>query len=104
MIMISWMSHLYVGKKIKKRKEKVIASINNQEATFNVYCIAFASHPDNLFDIMDANELLFPHYKRSEIQIIGLAQGKEEAVDLVQGMLMEVYKETGDFNVRAYFT
>jgi hypothetical protein len=94
----------YVGKKIKKRKEKVIASINNREATLNVYCIAFASHPDNLFDIMDANELLFPHYKKSEIHIIGLAQGKEEAVDLVQGMLMEVYKETGDFNVRAYFT
>jgi hypothetical protein len=102
--MISWTSKLYVGEKMKKRKEKVVASINNSEATFGVYCIAFASHPDNLFDILNANELLFPHYKKSEVHIIGLAHGKEEAVSLVQRMLMEVYSETGDFNVRSYFT
>lgn len=102
--MISWNSRLYVGEKMKKRQEKVISSINNREATLGVYCITFASHPANLFDILEANELLFPHYNRSEIRIVGLAMGKEEAVRLVQEMLMEVYGKTGGFNVRAYFT
>ena len=102
--MILWASRLYVGDKMEKKKEKVIASINNKEATFGVYCIAFASHPSNLFDIMEANELLFPHYQKSEIQIVGLAKGKEEAVIMVKDMLMEVYNKTGEFNVRAYFT
>lgn len=102
--MISWTSRLYVGEKMKKKKEKVITSINNREATFGVYCVAFASHPNNLFDIMDANELLFPHYKRSKVQIVGLARGKEEAILLVQDMLLEVYHNTGDFDVRTYFT
>ncbi len=102
--MVQWATKLYIGEKIKKKKDKVVASINNREATFNVYCIAFASQPCNLFDIMDANELLFPHYKKAEVRIVGLAKGKEEALTLVQEMLMEVYKETGEFNVRAYFT
>ncbi len=102
--MILWTSRIYVGNKIKKKKDKVIASINNNEVTFGVYCITFASHQDNLFDIMDANELLFPHYKKSEVRIIGLAKGKNEAVHLVQRMLMEVYHKTGNFDVRAYFT
>ncbi|MDF2538215.1 MAG: hypothetical protein K0S76_1236 [Herbinix sp.] len=102
--MVKWTSKLYVGDKMSKKKEKAIASINNREATFGIYCIAFASHPSNLFDIMDANELLFPHYKKSEVCIVGLAKGKDEAVNLVQDMLMEVYKKTGDFNVRTYFT
>ncbi len=102
--MILWTTRLYVGDKMKKKKEKVIASINNSEATFGVYCISFASQPSNLFDIMEANQLLFPHYKKSEIHIVGLAKGKEEAVSLVQNMLMEVYNKTGDFDVRAYFT
>lgn len=102
--MISWASQLYVGDKIKKKKDKVVASINNREATFGVYCIAFASHPDNLFDILDANELLFPHYKKTEIHIVGIARGKDEAINLVQSMLMEVYNHTGDFDVRTYFT
>jgi hypothetical protein len=102
--MILWNSRLYVGDKMKKKKDKVIASIDNREATFGVYCIAFSSHPSNLFDIYEANELLFPHYKKSEIKIIGLASGKQEAVDLVHDMLMEVYHKTGEFDVRTYFT
>ena len=102
--MISWTSRLYVGERMKKKKNKVMTSINNQEATLGVYCIAFASHPSNLFDILDANELLFPHYKKSEVRIVGIAKGKEEAIDLVQSMLMEMYHKTGDFDVKAYFT
>lgn len=102
--MVSWTSRLYIGEKMKKKKDKIIASINNREATFGVYCIAFASHPSNLFDILEANELLFPHYKKSEIQIVGLAKGKEEAIHLVHHMLMEVYNQTGNFDVRTFFT
>lgn len=102
--MVQWASKLYIGEKMNKKMKKAVASINNREATYNVYCIAFASQPANLFDIMDANELLFPHYKKAEVHIIGLAKGKEEAIKLVQDMLMEVYQETGAFNVRAYFT
>jgi hypothetical protein len=102
--MISWSSRLYIGENMKKKKDRVVSSINNCEVTFGVYCIAFASHPSNLFDIMDANELLFPHYKKSEIRIVGIAKGKEEAVGLVQDMLMEIYNSTGGFDVRSYFT
>lgn len=102
--MVSWSTKLYIGEKMKKKKDKVISSINNSEVTFGAYCIAFASHPDNLFDIMDANELLFPHYKKTEICIIGLARGKEEALKLVQEIVMEVYGNTGGFDVRTYFT
>ena len=102
--MILWTSRLYIGDKMKKKKEKVIASINNREATFGVYCIAFASNPSNLFDIYEANELLFPHYQKSEVRIVGLAKGKQEATLLVQKMLTEIYNKTGNFDVRSYFT
>lgn len=102
--MIQWTQTLYIGDKLKKKKDKIIASINEREATFNVYCIAFASQASNLFDIMDANELLFPHYKTADIKIVGLARGKTEAILLVQDMVLEIYKETGGFDVRNYFT
>lgn len=102
--MVRWADKLYLGENIKKKQERVIAAINNREAIYGVYCIAFASQACNLFDIMDVNELLFPHYKRSEIHIVGLAKGRDEAIELVHDMLMEVYKTTGDFDVRTYFT
>jgi hypothetical protein len=102
--MVIWASRLYIGEKMKKKKDKVIASINNRQATFGVYCIVFASNPENLFDILEANELLLPHYQKAKITIIGLARGKQEAISLVQDMLMEIYKKTGEFQVRSYFT
>lgn len=102
--MIQWASKLYIGDKLIKKKDKAVAKINKRKATSDVYCIAFASQAHNLFDIMDANELLFPHYKKTDITIVGLAKGQDEALGLAQDMLMEVYNNTGSFGVREYFT
>lgn len=102
--MILWAEKLYIGKKLKKKKDGAIASISSRKLAPGVYCIAFASNPDNLFDIMDVNQLLFPHYNKTDVKIVGLAKGKEEAISLVHDMLLEVYNKTGSFNVRAYFT
>lgn len=102
--MVRWTTRIFVGDKLKEKKEKVVNAINQQKATFGIYCIAFASNTDNLFDIMDANELLFPHYCRTEVCIVGIAKGKEEAIALVKDMLLEVYRVTGEFKVRSYFT
>ena len=102
--MIKWASKLYIVDKMKKKKDKTITAINNRNITFNVYCIAIASQPGNLFDIMEANELLFPYYQKRDIRIVGLAKGRDEAISLVEDMIMEVYNETGAFNVREYFT
>lgn len=102
--MIQWVSRLYIGNQLKRKKDKAIASINNRSLTSDIYCIAFASQPSNLFDIINANELLFPHYQNTDIRIVGLAKGRDEATSLVQDMLMEVYQKTGAFVVREYFT
>ena len=102
--MIQWTSRIYVSENLKKKKDKTIDSINNRRITSDIYCIAFASSPENLFDIINANELLFPHYRKIDIKIVGLAKGEEEATKLTKDMLMEVYNNTGAFDVRTYFT
>ncbi|NLK74085.1 MAG: hypothetical protein GX288_02200 [Clostridiales bacterium] len=102
--MIRWVNQLYISDNLMKKKDKVIAAISCRKATFNIYCITFASQPRNLFDIIDANELLFPHYRNVDICIVGLAKGKENAIQLVQKMLEEIYYNTGEFDVRSYFT
>ncbi|NLJ95963.1 MAG: hypothetical protein GX321_02320 [Clostridiales bacterium] len=102
--MIQWATKLYIGDQLINKKDKAIRKINKRKITNDVYCIALASNLHNLFDIMNANELLFPYYNRTDIKIIGLAKGESEALNLVQDMLMEVYHNTGGFNVREYFT
>lgn len=102
--MLQWTSRIYVGEGLKKKKDRAMDSINNRRITSDIYCIAFASSPDNLFDIMNANELLFPHYQKTDIKIVGLAKGKDEATRLTQDMVMEVYEKTGGFDVRSYYS
>lgn len=101
--MIQWATNLYIGHKVKK-VDYIKSALERKEAVYGIYCILFASHPDNLFDIIEANELLYPYYQSKDLNILGLARGKEEAYRLVQTMLMEVYGETGAFQVKSYFT
>lgn len=102
--MIHWSPKLYVGDKLKSKVDKTIKSIDNRKITYGVFCITFASNVDNLFDILNANELRFPYYQKSDIHIVGLTKGRDEALEMVQNLLMEVYQNTGEFKVREYFT
>jgi hypothetical protein len=102
--MIKWAKNLFLSENITpKKKAKIIKNIEKRNLMLEVYCITFASNPENLFDIMNANEFLFPYYSRKEIQILGIALSKREAFELVKDMLEEIYRETGGFQVREYF-
>lgn len=102
--MIRWSEKLYFGESIKKRHRRMIYAINRGRKAPNIYCITFASNNQNLFDIMPASQLKLPHIKNSEVHILGLAYNMEEAKDVVMQMLVEIYKATGDFKVREYFS
>lgn len=102
--MIKWAKNLFLSENITpKKKAKIIKSIEKKNLMLEVYCITFASNPENLFDIINANEFLFPYYDKREIQVLGVALSKQEAFWLVKDMLEEIYRETGGFQVREYF-
>ena len=101
--MVNWSSSLYVGESVFNRQKKIIKKIGKRKFTFNVYCIAYASNKENLFDIISANELLFPVYKKLDVCIVGIAGSREEAQELVMDMVIKVYSDTGGFAVREYF-
>lgn len=102
--MVRWSENLYLSDGIDpKKKRKLQKAIENGNLTFEVYCITIASNPDNLFDIINVNELLFRYYSRKDMYILGLARSKEEASLLVKDMIAEIYNKTGAFEVRGYF-
>ncbi len=101
--MIIWSENLILGETIKKKHRKVIHAIKKGRWISGVYLIAYPSNPANLLDLIPAKELLFPIYKRSEIHILGLANGKKEAERVAAEMIKEVYQKTGGFRIRDYF-
>ena len=101
--MIKWYRTLYVDERLEKNLDKIIAKIESEQLTFQVFCIALASNSQNMLDIIDANELLFKHYKRNEICILGLARTRKNAISLVVKIVEEIYKKTNDIKIRDYF-
>ncbi|WP_310603929.1 hypothetical protein [Anaerosporobacter sp.] len=101
--MITWYHTLYMDSRISKNIDKIKATMEANKPTIGVYCIALASNENNLFDIINVNELMFQYYKRNKIYIIGLARGRESAKHLVARMIEDVYRETGDVRAREYF-
>lgn len=101
--MIKWYPNLYTDKKVEKNKFKCMQSLEKGKITLGLYCIAIASNRENLFDIINTNELLFKHYQKNEIHIVGLAYGKDNAVSLVTRIIMDMYQQFGEINTKSYF-
>ncbi|MDO5520265.1 MAG: hypothetical protein Q4G58_07230 [bacterium] len=101
--MIKWYQHLYLDQKAEKKIEKLKSKIEDGKISINLYCVCIASNEDNILDIMNVNELLFRHYARIPVYIVGLAYSKENALKLVEEIVLDIYNNTDEFNAREYF-
>ena len=99
---MKWYENLYVGESIQHKKEKIKWKIRHNAGQIQIYVIAIASNPQNLLDIIPAQELMQKGYPTKEMYIIGLAQGMKEAQLVVKQIIDEVYQETGSFQILPY--
>lgn len=99
---MKWCKDLYLGEGIAPDAKKIIRKIKNKKFIPDVYVITFASNPQNLLDIIPSWELVQKGYPKEHIRIIGLADGKKEAFELVRQIVDETYQVTGDVKVRQY--
>lgn len=96
-------NEVFVNSDFKWNIEKVTDKIKNRKIMFGIYLIMYSSNENNLLDIVNANELKFTHYMRSTNYIIGIADSKNNALEVVQNIIMTMYKECGNFDIRKYY-
>lgn len=102
--MIYWYSDLYMDEKVKKNPEKCKKSVMNRRLFRKSYtAIVLAMNEKNLFEIIETRELFFRRYSYLDIYVVGLASNKDEALSLLQQLLLEVWKEDSFASPRKYF-
>ncbi len=101
--MIKWCGKLYMDEDVGRKPEKWKKKLEKGKLTVDLYCVCMASNPDNLFDIINCNELLFRYYRQRRLVIAGLAKSRYGAVLLVQEMIEDMLKQSGTINVKEYF-
>jgi hypothetical protein len=89
---------LYVGESIKV-PEQVIRKLKKNIGQLNVYVITAAKGND-LLEIYHAGFLKQAYYKKNPPYIIGIANGYDEALMLVEKIVMENYEKTGNFSLK----
>ena len=99
---MKWYDNLYVGESIKGKEKRIKWKIEHNAGTLSIFVIALSSNPDNLLDMIPAKELMQKAYPKEQLEIIGLAKGYEEGLELITRIVDEVYQSTGDVDICTY--
>lgn len=65
----------------KDQKNKIIHKIRRNAGLVNIFLICLAGGKDS-FDIIDCSNLKQKRYPRESLYVIGMAEGKESAIEL----------------------
>ncbi|MDD7741051.1 MAG: hypothetical protein PUJ62_13505 [Lachnospiraceae bacterium] len=100
--MINWYKNLYVGDTAQKKQKKLIYRIEHGKFTPDVWLITLSTNEQNHLDILPAASLKQPYVKEHLPMIVGLAVSYEESLCVVEHIVKEVYRETGDTKIREW--
>lgn len=101
---MNWYEKLYIGKTVKNKKETLIRGIESGKRLPGLWVIMLPVRETNQLEIVPVWNLKFWHRETDGIWIVGLAGSKEEAAELFEEMVQDVLRETGNIDLRSWFS
>ena len=99
---MKWHEPLYLSESMQKKVKLIKWKLNHNAGAWNGYVLTFSSNPENLLDIYPMKSLKQNGFWKEQMEIVGMAGTYEEALELVQIIIEEVYRETQSTDIRAY--
>lgn len=97
-----WYKDLYVGYNLLDTKRQVIRKIKNGRQQFNKYVITLPLNDYDVLEIYPSHVLTQKRYMDSDMVIVGITEGMEEAMDMMQLIIMDCLNATGNVRVKDY--
>lgn len=97
-----WYENIYVGTNAEKTKIQIIEKIKSHKPQLDVFILTLPSNENNILDIFHSTILLQSYYKDKDYDIIGIAKGYKEALEIMTQIVMDTYHDTGGFHVKEY--
>lgn len=99
-----WYRDLYLGPNAAQNIQKIRKKAVSGTPMASVYYITLAAASQNLLDIFHNGMLTQSLFKDNQcLDIVGVAEGKQEAVRLTSTIIGEIYTKTGGVDVRKFF-
>lgn len=91
------------GCEAEKDKKRILAALKKDRLLLDVYLITLPEknalleiYPSYIFTKVDI-------YKKKNPKVVGIADGYDEAVDIVSTTILDCYNSQGDFDLKKYF-
>lgn len=101
---MKWYKDLYVGYNLLERKREVIRKIKWGKQQFNIFVITLPENNYDTLEIYPSHVLTQKYYKKSDIVILGICYGRDEALDMMKLIIDDCIADTGSVDVRAYIS
>lgn len=99
-----WYRKLYTGPNAEHNISMIREKADAGFGMVSVYYITLSSTPGNLLDIFHNGMLKNPLFAENQCKdVVGVAQGKQEACRLAGTILLDLYSRTGGFDIRSFF-
>ena len=99
-----WYRKLYMGSNAKHNIRIIREKAAIGFGMVSVYYITLSATSENLLDIFHNGMLKNPLFAEHQcMDVVGVAQGKQEACDLAGTILLDLYSQTGGFDIRSFF-
>lgn len=113
--MIFWYNSLYMDDSVKENEEKCRRIIGKRTKwqkfpwkflpfKKSYYTIILANNKDNLFEIVNTNQMFFKYYEHTNVYIVGVSRDYEGAVEILRQIMTSGYRGDKEFDPRKVFT
>ena len=93
---------LYVSDGLKRKKNKILKKLMDRTLQPSLYILTLARGEQNLLEFYPALLLQQPWYDDAEVFVVGIAEGYDAAVYLVEEIVRQVLEETGETDIRRF--
>lgn len=94
--------HLYVSEFLEEKQDKILRKLKENRFQPGVYLITFAQNGVDELEFYSTALLKQHVYEDTPIFVVGIAEGYEDAVEMVARITGEVYDQTGTAEIRRY--
>lgn len=93
---------LYLSDELALRKTEILHKIERGEWQLNKYLIVLTKNEQNHLEFFDSVLLIQKTFSKDDLFVVGIADGRSGALDLVRQITEEVYAETKGTDIRNY--
>ena len=86
----------------EKEKSHIVKNIKHYKFQSDVYVLCLADVPGNIMDIYPSYVLNQNYYKNKEIFVLGIAKSYNEAMSVMEKIIMDCYEKTGGFDLKEF--